>query len=325
VALSLVVAGGLVGLLLWQVELSEVWAVLAGGRLDLLVPASALLALHYVLKGLRWRALLGPEVPRLLAVKLTMVGFLLNNLFPARAGELGRPYLLSKNHPDASFAFALATLIGDKLLDLLFTLLCLGLAASVLSMPDFVRAGAAALATIGLVAMGTAVGAGRWLERGGRLPARWEERFVRPLVVARDFAAGLGTVSRPRRFLAASAWTAGTFVLASFALVLCMQAVGVEGDVGHALFVLGLLGIGFAIPSPPTHAGTYHFFAAQALQLSGVAEPETAVAFALLAHALQVVTVSVLGLASTVGLDWRGPLGRLRAPGVGSPDEVSEP
>ena len=291
---------------MWQADLDAVLGVLAGADVRLLVPAGALLAVHYACKGLRWRSLLGPEVPRLLAIRLTLVGFLLNNVVPARAGELGRPYLLAKNHPSASFSYALATLFGDKLMDLLFTLVCLLVAAAALPLPEFARAGAVALGGVGIVALGGAALAGRWLERGGQLPGVLAERATPILPALHQFAAGLATVSSPHRALPAVGWTAMVFLLAGGELTLCMWAVGVEGTLFHAIFVLGMLGIGFAIPSPPTHAGTYHFFAAQALQLSGVATPEQALAFAVLAHAFQVGTVSVFGLLSTIGLDWRG-------------------
>ena len=327
-AISLGVAALFVALLARQADAGEVWATLRGGDLALLAPAAALMAAHYALKGLRWRALLGPEsgLGPLLAVRLTMVGFLMNNLFPARAGELGRPWLLAANRPQVSFSYALATLVGDKIFDLLFTILCLLAASLLLPMPPFAKAGALALSAAGLLAMGGASAAALWIRRGGALPGPIE-RLAGPFMGAlQQFAAGLATASSPRRFAAACAWTAAAFALTGGALVLCMRAVGVPGGLPHAVFVLGTLGIGFAIPSPPTHAGTYHFFAAQALQLSGAAGPEQALSFAVLAHGLQVAVVSGMGLLSTIGLDWRrarglrDPQGGLRSPQPRPPD-----
>jgi glycosyltransferase 2 family protein len=321
-AVSLLIAGGFLALVVRGLEWREVGEVLRTSRTELLVPVLVLLVAHYALKGLRWRALLAEEieVPRLLAVRLVFVGFLMNNFLPARAGELGRPYLLTANVPGARFSFALATMLGVKLFDLLAVVLCLLASALVLELPPFAHTGIILLSVASLIAMGTGVLAARWVgadrdeaggrrEGEGRLYALLERvlggRAPQVYETAQHFAAGLATMSRPRAFLAASAYTAGSFVLLAVALVLCMEMVHVDAGLEHTVFVMGMIGIGFTIPAPPTGAGNYHWFASQALLLTGVASPEAAFGFALVAHLTQVVANSAGGLLSLVGLDWK--------------------
>ncbi len=314
---SLAIAAGFLALVVRGLDWQGVAQVLQASRTELLAPVLLLLVLHYALKGLRWRALLSEEiqVSRLLSVRLVFVGFLMNNFLPARAGELGRPYLLAANVPEARFSFALATMLGVKLFDLLFVVLCLLASALVLELPAFAHTGIVLLSAASLVALATGVIAARWvqadrqregrgrlvglLERvlGGRAPQAYE--------TAVHFAAGLATMSRPRAFLAASAYTAASFALLAVALLLCMRMVHVDGGLEHTVFVMGMIGIGFTIPAPPTGAGNYHWFASQALLLTGVATPEAAFGFALVAHITQVIANSAGGLVSMIGLRWK--------------------
>jgi len=316
---SLLVAGVFLALVVRGLDWGGVVEVLRTSRMELLAPVLVLLVLHYALKGLRWRALLAEEleVPRLLAVRLVFVGFLMNNFLPARAGELGRPYLLAANHPGARFSFALATMLGVKLFDLLFVVLCLLASALVLELPPFAHAGILVLSVLSLGALVTGVVAARWIEADRRRDGRGAlygvmERALggrAPKVydIALHFAAGLATMSRPRAFLAASGYTAASFALLAVALLLCMEMVHVPGGVEHTVFVMGMIGIGFTIPAPPTGAGNYHWFASQALLLTGVAEPEAAFGFALIAHITQVIANSAGGLLSLIGLRWNKP------------------
>ena len=119
-----------------------------------------------------------------------------------------------------------------------------------------------------------------------------------------SFADGLATVSSVRVTAAASAHTAIAFALLLVSSALTMAMVGLPIDWVACLLVLGAVGVGFLLPSPPAHAGTYHFFASQALVVAGAAEAEAAFAFALVAHTSQLAVVALAGLASLVGLDW---------------------
>jgi uncharacterized membrane protein YbhN (UPF0104 family) len=315
--ISMLIALGFLGLVVRGLDWAGVAEVLRHSQLWLLAPVLLLLLVHYALKGLRWRALLAEEleVSRSLAVRLVFVGFLMNNFLPARAGELGRPYLLAVNHPEARFSFALATMLAVKLFDLLFVVLCLLVSALVLELPPFAHKGILASSVAILGALATGVVAARWIEADRRRDGRGRLHLLLERVLgdradtayetALHFAAGLATMSRPRAFLAASGYTAASFGLLAVALLLCMRMVHVDGGLEHTVFVMGMLGIGFTIPAPPTGAGHYHWFASQALLLTGVASQEAAFGFAIIAHLTQVIANSLGGLVSLVGLDWK--------------------
>lgn len=305
------------GLIAWKLDWGQVYDTLAASQPLYLIPISVALVFHYALKGLRWRVLLSDsvDVPPLFAVRLTMVGFFMNNIFPARIGELGRPYLLSANQPDCSFSFAIATVVGDKLFDLLFVILFLLAASMILPMPDYAAGGILILSVACLGVIAASLIAAFWerRERGREAGESWFSRlFLRfgkkgemLYEVVLNFAAGISTISSVRRAALATLLSALSFALLLGVSYMTMLMVNLEGSVPAAMFVIGMIGIGFMIPSAPTNAGNFHFFAAQALLLTGLAKPDVAFSFAVISHISQVVVVTVAGAASLPGLDWR--------------------
>lgn len=277
---------------------------LANSRPALLVPIAATLATHYALKGLRWSVLLSSRVrvSPLLAMRLTMVGFLMNNVVPFRIGELGRPYLLSANAAGVKLPFAVATVLGDKLFDLVAVILCLLVASLAVPMPPYAARGILLLTTlcVGVGAAG-AIAARRRQRREGAGSAR---------SALASFADGLATVSSVRVAVVGMLLTAASFALLALSMFLTLRMLGLDGDWMTCVFVLGMIGIGFMIPSAPTNAGNYHYFASQALVMSGVAGADPAFAFALVAHFAQVAVITVAGLVSLIGVDWRRSPGR---------------
>jgi len=307
----------------WRLEWDKVYDVLAASRPLYLVPIFFVLLIHYALKGLRWRVLLSgnTSVKRLFAIRLTMVGFLMNNIFPARIGELGRPYLLSANQPEISFSFALATVVGDKLFDLVLVILFLLASSLLLPLPPYAATGIAFLSVVCSGIICVALLASRWEERERTLGEDASRLFKLlssfgkhggPVYRAvLSFAEGMSTVSSARRALVAMLYSVGSFAFLLSAVYMTMLMVNLEGDFATCMFVIGMIGIGFMIPSAPTNAGNFHFFAAQALLLSGTAEADVAFSFALISHISQVAVVTIAGAASLIGLDWRKLKGTL--------------
>jgi len=317
VAISLLIGAVLLAAVLMRVDWTEMRTVLAECEPWYVVPIVATMLIHYVFKGLRWRILLAARAPvaRLLAVRLTYVGYFMNNLLPARAGELGRPYLLSLARPDLPFSFTLATLFGDKMFDLGCLLLLLLISFTVVPLPDGIAHGmmAAAAACCALLAIG---GAAAWWhareQRGAdepslarRLTQRLGRRGERVYKTMLTFAEGLAAVTSLRRLVLATFHSLMSFAFLAAMTWCCLRMVGLQAGILESLFVIGLVGLSFLIPAPPTNVGNIHFFGTQAVLLLGIGDLERAFAFSVLLHLNQVVTVSAAGVISLAGLDWR--------------------
>src|SRR6266513_1174577 len=91
----------------------------SAGALAWLVGAAVMYAVATVLRGERWHRILeltGFEVSRSDAYGLTTVGYMGNNVLPARAGEMLKVVLLSKR-VDAGKRSLFGTVVAERLLD----------------------------------------------------------------------------------------------------------------------------------------------------------------------------------------------------------------
>lgn len=265
--------------LLWFVFRGEdLGAILADIRQAdpwLLLAAVVIVTMTYPIRALRWRVLLEPVQPdtgfgpRFAAVN---IGFMANNLLPARVGEFARAYALSRLTPTtASGAFG--TLVVERFLDAMTILLLTGL---VLVAPSFPRDAAGDGGTLGLALRAGAVGVAI-LFLGLVILLIWPRRVValaermarllpgnlsRLIVDALEaFLEGLGVLQSPRLLLQAVAWSLFLWLWNSFGFWVAFLAFGIDQGFIAAIFVQSAVALFVAIPSAPGFFGTWHLAA----------------------------------------------------------------
>src|SRR5262245_44591168 len=120
-----------------NIDLVQVWNIIRKGSLPWLVFSVVINILNYFIRSLRWRYFLLP-IKRCKTWNLfstTVIGFAANTLFPAKIGELVRPYLLGGKE-NISRSAALATIVVERLFDTLTVLLMLVIYLLFLIQPD---------------------------------------------------------------------------------------------------------------------------------------------------------------------------------------------
>lgn len=106
-------------LALIDVKLDQVWAALQKANYLALVPALLLYFIGVWLRAVRWRILLRPILPRsdlLRVFEVVVIGYMANNVLPARIGELVRAYVLSLRENVRKTA-TLATILVERIFD----------------------------------------------------------------------------------------------------------------------------------------------------------------------------------------------------------------
>ncbi len=90
------------------------------------LPIAGLVILNFAVRAYRWRSLFLGSAPRSMikVFRAMMVGYLFNNLMPARAGDLVRVYQLSRDE-GLSNSKTLATLVAERTGDLLVLIVLL--------------------------------------------------------------------------------------------------------------------------------------------------------------------------------------------------------
>jgi hypothetical protein len=292
-----------IALVVGSVDVAATAEVLAGAQPGWLAVAAGFLIVDVLIRAVRWQRLLLPVVSVRFGHVLAylLVGYLANNVLPARLGELVRAHYLG-DREGISRATALGTIVVERVVDVMVVVAIAAVAILVLSVRGIV-AGAvlvgAALAALLAVALAIGIVAHR-LPGAERLAAA-AERWPRVPEVASRLREGLAVAGRPRTLLEALALSAIAWGATLLAFAAVGQAVGLELTIGQASLLASGVALAAAIPSGPASLGTYELAAVRIGQAVGVAA-EPALAIGLLTHVLVLAITSVGGLVALARL-----------------------
>jgi uncharacterized membrane protein YbhN (UPF0104 family) len=281
------------------------------------LPALAVYFVGVWLRSVRWLLLLRPAVPAEVRPQLhvgrlfrvLVIGFTVNNLLPARLGELARAYLLwhrERVEPGAT----LATIVLERVLDGLTLCAFAGLAALLVPFPPqlqqaaWVTAGIFLLATVGLV--GLLVWPTPFVALAGRLlnllPPQLAAFGVRLVV---KFVQGLAVLRQGRTLVAVLALSLAAWLAEATMYYVIMLGFPFAARPAAALLGAAAANIGTMIPSSPGYVGTFDLPLQIVLtEVFGVPLAQ-ATSYTLVLHAALVVPVVALGLFF-LWQDWRG-------------------
>ena len=300
------------GLLVWflrHANLADVWQQVQRARWDLLGLALGIVVSTYWARAIRWRYLLSPiGVTRFRTVfRTTVIGFAALGLLPARAGDVLRPYLLSRQE-GLSLSSTFATIVIERVLDLIAVLtllaLYLAVAADMSSMsPALLRSVVLSASTAGLLAVFLAMvlwvvaahpeRIGGLVQTADRvLPHAVAKRLAK---VARSFSGGLAAARRPRELVAAVVWSFAIWILHASEVWVATLAFGMVMPFAGSFLLQGLLVIGVAVPTPGG-VGSFHEAYRFGMTTFFKASNANAIAAAIVVHAISFVPVIVLGL-----------------------------
>jgi uncharacterized protein (TIRG00374 family) len=302
---------------IWRLDLAEVAAALRRADYRLLPFSAGATLGGYLVRTARWRLILAPA--QLLPVRALygplMIGFMANNLLPARMGEFVRAYSLNRVAGTPK-TLALSTVVLERVFDGLTLVAVLPLLALFGVLPAF--GGPLAYLAGALFAL-AALGA--WLLIShealfGRLIRTLTSRFPAALSAlaeqkAHSFADGLRSLRRPRTLLAIAGLSATVWACEALSYYLLLlgfgETLGLSAALPAAFFMTVVINLGIMIPSAPGYVGTFEGAGVSALAPFGVA-PERALALAIVSHAVQWLLVTGIGMAllARVGLSLRG-------------------
>jgi len=96
----------------------EIWETLQHAQYWWLIPGIAVYFIGLWVRSWRWHYLLRPlkKIPTKSMFPIVCIGYMGNNIYPARAGELIRAYVLKK-HEGVPFSASLATIIVERIFD----------------------------------------------------------------------------------------------------------------------------------------------------------------------------------------------------------------
>jgi uncharacterized protein (TIRG00374 family) len=286
-----------ISVLWWLVDWRSVGQALAGVPASTLVLAFAIYLVSAVARARCWQLLL-PERTGLGRVFVVMQeGYLLNNLFPFRLGELWRALIMGRTLARPPLAI-LSTVVIERMYDVVFAATML--LAALPFMVQGERAEMVALLCIAGVAVLLIVLWAviyfreqwrRWL--APRLAAA--PRLVQTLYgKVEQVVDGFAVLRNPKQIAASVAWMALSWLCLVAQYYVLLRGLTPQPQLAWALFALGAGMLGGALPSAPSGLGLFEAAIVSALALFGV-PLAVALSLAILIHLFHAAFSSAVG------------------------------
>jgi uncharacterized protein (TIRG00374 family) len=299
----------------WLITFGALYLAFRGVEWDLLIGhignakpiyilvAIALTVASYWLRSLRW-PLLFPKVslPLMSSWKVLVLGFFMNNILPARAGELVRAHLGAKVLGVAR-TLVLATIASERLADgltiSLFFVLIVGFIGRGSLDPEISQN----LLYVAYLFAAVAIGVIAVLLCRDLIVKNLEKIATKlggssssyALSRIQIFIDGLSPLSKPKRAAKIAVWSFVIWGVELVAFAAVSKAFG--GQIFLSGTVLFLVAVNFSslIPAAPGGFGVIELIAKSVLVSAGVASPELALSMVLTQHIIQYAVIGVPG------------------------------
>lgn len=266
----------------------------------------------FPLRARRWRTILDPVAPEPVPFgplwRAVAIGVMMTNVLPARAGELARPYALTRERPEIPFTMSLASVAVDRVFDAIVVMLLLAISTLEPNFPHSIMIGDKVLVVTqlvrGFLVLPIVLVLGLYalvffpdqLIRLFELFARRVSTTVekKGSEMLRRFAAGLSVLRNPVHFAAVFFWTLLHWLVQPLAFWLGFRAFGIEVPLLVTLFVQGVIVIVVALPSTPGFVGLFELAAVASLGAYGV-NATLAGTWAATFHLLSYIPITLFG------------------------------
>jgi len=289
-----------------QVDFGQLMHTLKSIKSGYVCLAFLVLFINTVFRAMRWKLLLSPIGVSSTGVLLStlLIGHAGNIIFPAHIGEIIRVYIL-RNRTTIPASAALATIVTERLIDIVFLLAILFLSVFQFDFPDWVKKSGylmlvlTAIAAVFIILLKTKTENAFGLLRklSSFLPEKFQKRI---LLLASSFISGFVPLKQTADYLAVFVlslliWTTH---LLSFVFGLIAFSFHLPWIASFVLIVITTISVAF--PITPGFVGSYHLLCQFSLSLFGIAKGP-ALGFALVIHGINTLPFLLIGLA----LAWR--------------------
>ena len=295
-----------------QLDWLEVWRIIKSINYFYLPLFFLVHMLAFWFRAQRWHYLLLPlkkiRVP--VVFEMVIIGFMGNNIFPARLGEIIRVYVLARRERISKSA-TMATIILERLMDgFSIIILLVGLFWFFPFPPGFEQneivnprnlkifggvSGAVYLLIIFFLVSLKLYSASLlgWLERIMR--PRFARAYEKLAGATDSFISGLEGLKRGRHLLAIAVYAVLVWLAVAAAFYTLYPAFKIQLPFSSTILLVVVIALAVAAPSSPGYVGTFHFACAASLMLLGV-EPNTAKSFAIVVHGMMFIPVTLMGI-----------------------------
>jgi uncharacterized protein (TIRG00374 family) len=312
IALVILLMGVLLFLFFRSVDWGEVWSHLVDVNLPLFVLAVILIPTHVLTRAIRWKYLLQHEKENVSLYNrfaANAIGFTVTLTFPGRLGEVVKPLYLAQKEK-MSKSFVIGTAIVERIFDIFTNCALLGiflvskpLYASLFQIDEEMYS---QLSLWGIIGGSVAVGMllfmlGLYFMRERTLALI--SFFLKPLPqkiadkilnIISEFIQGLSFFRSLKSLVAYLVWSFIVWLAIIFSYWIFLMAYDIRVTYFFLIPFVFLLMVGASIPTPGM-VGGFHSFSKLGLTTFYGIESNRAIGITIVMHALQVVTVILIG------------------------------
>jgi uncharacterized protein (TIRG00374 family) len=282
--------------------------------LPLIVIAAAWYLVSIVIIAARWGFLLRAikPVPLMNLVQLVFIGYMGNNVYPLRAGEILRIVLLQRNN-SVPMARATTVIIIERVFDglVMLTLIIVSLGFVNIASPEInaMLTVATPLFLIALVAFFVLAARPNLLRKLAEVLTRILPAKLRDITLhlTEEVIAGLEAFRTPVDLIGAIITSFASWMLGAISYMIVASAFGFEINYGTALLLVGVINLAGLIPASPGQLGVFEFLTRLVLVAVGIGVSESvATAYALTIHLVIWLPATLIGFfyLARMGLGW---------------------
>ncbi len=313
----------LIWLALRGLRLDQFWGAVQSAQYGWLLPGVGVYFVAVWVRAWRWHYLLKPvkDVPTKSMFPITTIGYMGNNIYPARAGEVLRAVVL-KRRQGVSVSASLATIVVERIFDgvvmLGFVFVNLPELAKLRSASGFVGN----IQQVAIIGAGVFLGALAIFLLAAMFPARSRDLALWLIdhVLPRRMRANItGLMHRFLDGLASLRSPFGIFMVFITSVIIWLLETGKYWFVMHAfnfsvsffalMLMNGIVNLATTIPSAPGYIGTFDAPGIAVLTAYGV-DQATAAGYTLVLHVALWLPITLLGayFLAREGVTWSDSL-----------------
>jgi uncharacterized protein (TIRG00374 family) len=309
-------------------QIGDVWGTLQAANYYWLIPGILIYLVGVIARAWRWHYLLRPvkSIPTTTLFPITAIGYMGNNIYPARAGEVLRAIVLKKFEA-VPISASLATIVVERIFDGVVMLGFVFLNLPELAGLTFSSGFIGSIQTLALWGAGAFLGALLIFLLAAMYPERtlwivqWFSKYVIPgrfrkqvVDLAENFLGGLEALRSPRDVLMIFLTSIVIWLLETGKYWFVMQAFPFEVSFFTLMLMNGIVNLATTIPSAPGYVGTFDAPGIAVLQAYGI-NKAIAAGYTLVLHVALWVPITVLGAyyLTRAGIKWDRSMAQVRA------------
>lgn len=259
----------------------------------------------FFVRGFRWQIMLHPLKPIswFTATSVILIGYMANNVLPARIGEIVRAYVMGEKERMSKIS-ALSSIIVERIFD---GLVLVGILAITTLVSTFKSEYMTTVRTVGFLSSILFIVA-LVVVLIARLKRSWLEIVIKkvsrhlPLGISEKAQGVLHSMLDAVNFLKIDRSLPLFLFLSVFVWIiegsmfwLGLCAFGLDYSLQLAYFTLAFVNLGLLVPSAPAYVGVFQACTIFAFAAFGLTE-EVALSYSIVIHALQFLPITLLGL-----------------------------